>query len=197
MSGAMQEWGALAEDWRHQEMPALDLESLRAEATRQGRRLRRVLVLETVFAAVVVGAMFWIALKPGADAFEFWLFGGLGAFLVPYQAYVLWLRRREWSEAGLDGGALLDLEQRRCRTTRRYWRTGMWAAVAIWLGLYGLFLHAMQVPWPEARVGGLMGGLVANVLLMPAMGAYGVWRSNGARDRCARLEQLQAQLRAS
>ena len=45
MSEAMREWSALSEDWRGQDVPALDLEALRAEAGRQGRRLRRVLVL--------------------------------------------------------------------------------------------------------------------------------------------------------
>ena len=195
MSEAMREWRALSEDWRGQEVPGLDLEALRAEAGRQGRRLRRVLVLETAFAAAAIAFMLWIALRPGADAFEFWLFGGLGLFLVPYQAYFVWMRRREWSVAGLDGEALLDLEQRRCRTTRRYWRIGMWAGVAIWLGLFGLLMVGMEQMWRDAHVGGLLGGLLANVVVIPLMGAYGVWRSNGARDRCARLAELRALLR--
>ena len=195
MNGAMQEWSALSEDWRGQELPALDIEALRAEATRQGRRLRRVLVLETVFAALVVAWMFSLALRPGADAFEFWLFGGLGAFLVPYQAYFVWMRRREWSEAGLDGEALLALEQRRCRTTRRYWRLGMWMALALWVGLFFLMMSGMRAMWPDAHVGGLFYGLLANLVFMPAMGGYGVWRSNGARDRCARLAELHELLR--
>lgn len=196
MNGAMQEWSVLSEDWRGQEQSTLDLEALRAEAARQGRRLRRVLVLETVFAALVVVWMFSIALRPDADAFEFWLFGGVGASLVPYQAYFVWMRRREWSEAGLDGEALLALEQRRCLTTQRYWRLGMWAGLVLWAGLFGLMMVGMQAMWRDAHVGGLYYGLLANLVFIPAMGAYGVWRSRGARRRCERLAKLRELLRA-
>ena len=40
----------------------------------------------------------------------------------------------------------------------------------------------------------LMGGVLANVVVIPLMGLYGVWRSRGARRRRARLQALQAEL---
>lgn len=194
---ANQDWAELAADWRSQESPGIDVEALRAEATRRGRTLRRVLALEIVFSALVAVMCTYIALKPDADGFERWLFGGLGVFMVVYQAYMVWLRRREWSEAGLDASALLDVELRRCATTQHYWRLGMWASLAIWVGLFGLWLHALQAGWPAHRVDGLTGGLLANIVLMPALGLYGLWRSGQARARCRRLRALREQLGAA
>lgn len=194
---ANQDWAELAADWRSQESPGIDVEALRAEATRRGRTLRRVLALEIVFSALVALMCAYIALKPDADGFERWLFGGLGVFMVVYQAYMVWLRRREWSEAGLDASALLDVELRRCATTQHYWRLGMWASLAIWVGLFGLWLHALQAGWPAHRVDGLTGGLLANIVLMPALGLYGLWRSGQARARCRRLRALREQLGAA
>ena len=191
---ADRDWAALSADWRSQESPGIDVEALRAEATRRGRTLRRVLALEVVFAALAALLCAFIAFKPGADGFERWLFGGLGVFMVVYQAYMVWLRRREWSEAGLDASALLDVELRRCATTLHYWRVGMWLSLAIWVGLFAIWLYALQAGWPDQRVGGLMGGLLANMVLMPALGVYGLWRSTQARARCRRLRALREQL---
>ena len=194
---ANQDWAALSADWRSQESPGIDVEALRAEATRRGRTLRRVLALEIVFSALVAVMCAYIALQPRADGFERWLFGGLGVFVVVYQAYMVWLRRREWSEAGLDASALLEVELRRCATTLHYWRLGMWLSLAIWVGLFGLWLYALQAGWPDQRVGGLMGGLLANVVLLPALGVYGLWRSRQARARCQRLRALRELLGAA
>ena len=50
MNGPMKDWDAMGSDWRDQAVPTIDVDALRAEATQQGRRLRRTLVLETLLA---------------------------------------------------------------------------------------------------------------------------------------------------
>lgn len=113
---------------------------------------------------------------------------------MPYQAYVLWLRRREWSEAGLDVHALLDVELRRCATTLHYWRVGMWAAVGLWLLVFALLMVGIHEGWPDRDVGGLLGATLGNVVGLPLIGLYGLRRSRLARERRERLLGLRAQL---
>lgn len=187
---ANKDWDALSATWQQQATSAIDVEALRREAARRGRTLRRTVWLETGFTALVVLACLLIALSPSTDAFDRGLFGVLAVLMIAYQGYMIWLRRREWSEAGLDANALLDLELRRCATTLYYWRFGMWSVLVLWLGLYGIWLWAIGQPDAGSRVDGLMGGLYINVLLIPAMGIYGLWRSNQARRRRDRLQSL-------
>lgn len=194
MNGPMKDWDALSADWREQAVPAIDVEALRAEATRQGRRLRWVLVLETGFAILMVVALAWLAWRDPSPVHA-WLFGGIAAFLVPYQAYMLWLRRREWSEAGLDAEALVEVELRRCDTTEHYWRVGMWAALALWGVVYGLMLAGLRGGWAMGEVAGLVGATLGNVIMLPLIGVYGLWRCRDARLRRRRLLVLRRQLR--
>ena len=77
MNGPMKDWDAMGSDWRGQAVPAIDVEALRAEATQQGRRLRRTIVLETAFAALATLLIGWIAFQPDAEPMETWLFGTL------------------------------------------------------------------------------------------------------------------------
>ncbi|MBY4599649.1 hypothetical protein K3217_29430 [bacterium BD-1] len=193
MNGPMKEWDALSADWREQSVPAIDVDALRAEATRQGRRLRVVLVLETAFAVLVIAMLAWLARRDPSPVHA-WLFGGLAAFLVPYQAYMLWLRRREWREAGLDAAALVEVELRRCDTTEHYWRVGMWGALAIWGVVYGLMMAGLLAGWPRGEVAGLVGATLGNIIVLPLMGLYGLWRCRDARARRRRLLGLRRQL---
>ena len=48
MNGPIKDWDTLGSEWRGQAVPTLDVEALRTEATRQGRRLRLTLVGETL-----------------------------------------------------------------------------------------------------------------------------------------------------
>ena len=59
MNGPMKDWDAMGSDWRGQAVPTIDIDALRAEAAQQGRRLRRMLVLETLFAALTVLLVGW------------------------------------------------------------------------------------------------------------------------------------------
>ena len=193
---ANKDWDALSAAWQQQDAPAIDVEALRREAGRRGRTLRRTVWLETGFTALVVLLCALIALAPDSDGFERGLFGVLALLMTAYQAYMVWLRRREWSEAGLDATALLDLELRRCDTILHYWRFGMWSVLVLWLGLYGFWLWLLAQDGDPGRAAGLVGGLYVNVLVIPAMGLYGLWRSRQARRRRQRLLALREQARA-
>lgn len=194
MNGPMKDWDALGADWRGQSVPALDVEALRREAGREGRRLRLTLGAETLLALLVAAFLVWVALKDGATRMETWLFGGLGLLLLPYQAYVIWLRRRELSESGLDGPALLDMELRRCATTLHYWRVGMWTAMAIWGVVYAVFWAGVLGAWSRPEVAGLFGAVLGNLVAMPLIGIYGLIRCRQVRRRRERLQGLRAQL---
>ena len=197
MNGPMKDWDSLGSQWRDQAVPAIDVEALRAEATRQGRRLRLTLVAETLMAIFAFFFLGWIALRDDAVPMETWLFGGLALSMIPYQAYVLWRRRHDWSEAGLDAGGLLALELRRCDGTEHYWRFGMWAALGLWLLVYALLLAGIHGDWPRPQVAGLFGATVANVVVLPVIGIYGLWRCRQAGARRKRLLSLRDQLGAA
>ena len=190
---ANKDWDALSAAWQQQEAPAIDVEALRREAERRGRILRRTVWLESVFTPLVVGACVLIALSVDRHPYERGIFGALALLMTVYQGYMVWLRRREWSEAGLDAAALVELELRRCATTLYYWRFGMWSVLVLWIGLYAFWLAALAQSGPGPRVDGLMGGLYINVLVIPAMGVYGLWRSRQARQRRERLRALREQ----
>ena len=190
------DWQALSETWMAQAAPGIDLEAVRREALRRGRSLRRKVWGEVAVVALYVVFCVHVLLTRETELIEKILFSSLTVFLVVYQAYFLWLRRGELSDAGLDVNSLVDLELRRCRTTIRYWRIGMWTGLALWIVLYGVMLVGMLTDGPRGVVFGLVGGLLANVLMMPALGLFGVWRTRQEQARIARYRELQGQLRA-
>ena len=191
-----QDWSALAADWQRQDTPAIDVEAIREEAERRSRSLRRVIWLEVAFAVLVVLMCVQIALSPRSDRIETALFGAMAVFLVAYQALMVWIRRRDLADAGRDALSLVDREIQRAGTVLRYWRWGMWTALLLWLGIYGLMLYGFAADWPPRRVGGMVGGTAINVLVFPAMGLYGWWRCSQARARLQRFGRLREQLRA-
>lgn len=195
MNGPMKDWDAMGADWRQQAVPTIDVDALRVEAGQQGRRLRRTLVLETLLAVFSVVFLGWIALKPDATPVQTWLLGSVAVLIVPYQAYVLWLRRREWSESGLEVDDLLDVEIRRCTTTLHYWRFGMFFTLLFWLVMHVAMWIGMVAGWPAETVVELIAVQIGYVLMIPLVGGYGVRRCNLARARCQRLAALREQLR--
>lgn len=195
MNAPMNDWDAMGSDWRGQAVPNIDVDALRAEAAQQGRRLRRTLVLETLLAACSMVFLGWIALRPDARPIETWFLGGMALLMLPYQAYVIWLRRREWSEAGLEVDALLDVEIRRCRTTLHYWRFGMASVMVIWLGMHGAMWLTMWLAGPLELVTDLVNLQVGYAVMIPLVGLFGVRRCRQVRARLARLAELEAQLR--
>lgn len=195
MNGPIKDWDSLGSEWREQIVPAVDVEALREEATRQGRRLRWTLVAETALAALATLMLGWIALREGALPAERWLFGALALSMIPYQGYVLWRRRHDWSEAGLDAEALVELELRRCAGTEHYWRFGMWSVLVFWVLIFAMLMAGLHGDWPIEQVSGLVGALGANLVMIPLIGIYGLARCGGARQRRERLLALRQQLR--
>lgn len=191
-----QDWSSLAADWQRQDTPAIDVEAIRDEAERRSRGLRRTIRVEIGFSVLVVVMCVLIALSPRSDRAEQLLFAGMTVFLVVYQALMVWIRRRDLADAGRDALSLVDREIQRANTVLRYWRWGMWASLVLWLGIYALMLHGLAADWPAKRMAGLLGGTAVNVLVFPAMGAYGLWRCSQARARLKRFAALRDQLRA-
>ena len=190
------DWLALSETWRAQAAPGIDLEAVRREALKRGRSLRMKVWAEVVMVAVYVAFCIYVVMAHDSDVLDKILFTALCVFLIVYQAYFLWLRRGELSDAGLDVHSLVELELRRCHTTLRYWRIGMWTGLAIWVALYVAMLVGMQMDGPRGFVFGLVGGLLANVVVMPALGLFALWRTRQEQARIARYRELQGQLRA-
>lgn len=191
-----QDWTALAADWQRQDTPAIDIEAIRDEAGRRSRTLRRTVGIEIGFTVLVIALCVFIAVSPRSDRAEQQLFAGLAVFLVGYQALMVWIRRRDLMDAGRDALSLVDREMQRARTVLLYWRWGMWSALALWLAIFAMLMYGMAHDWPMARVAGLVGGTAINVLVFPAMGLYGWWRSAQARARLKRFTALREQLRA-
>lgn len=194
MTQAPQDWQAMARDWQQQPSPALDIEALRLEVERRGRGIRRVVWLEVVSTILVVALCLYIAFAPGGTRAEMVVFGGLAGGLLVYQSLMVWLRACDGGGTGHDALSLIDLEIRRATTVLRYWRWGMWTALAMWLALYGYFIAGMQLHWEGIRLTGLAGGLGINVVTFPLMGLYGWWRCRQARARLARFRSLRGQL---
>lgn len=192
----IQDWTALAADWQRQDTPVIDVEAIRDEAERRSRGLRRVIWLESGFAVLVVVVCLLTAVSPRSDPVETLIFVAMAAFLVVYQALMVWIRRRDLADAGRDVLSLVEREIQRATTVLRYWRWGMWTALLLWLGIYGLLVYGLAVDWPPQRMGGLVGGTAVNVLMFPAMGLYGWWRCSQARARLRRFTALRLQLRA-
>lgn len=196
---AIQDWQALGAAWRGQETPAIDPAAIAAEVRRRGRRLRWAVWTEVAATVVMVGLSVAVMLMPRTRPLEAWVFAGLALVLVAYQAVVLWLRRRQLGDAGVDAAALVELELRRLRTTRRYWRISAWTGVGLWLGLYALFVWMLRTTEsPLADDGASLGvALAVNVVMMPAACAWAWWRSRLALQQQARFEALRRQLRGT
>ena len=191
-----QDWTALAADWQRQDTPAIDIEAIRDEAGRRSRTLRRTVGIEIGFTVLVIALCVFIAVSPRSDAIEGMIFGGMAAFLVVYQALMVWIRRRDLAAVGGDALSLVEREIQRANTVLRYWRWGLWAGLLLWLALYGVMIFGFGVGWPAQRLQGLIGGTAINVLTFPAIAAYGWWRCAQARVRLLRFHALREQLRA-
>lgn len=190
------DWSSLAADWQHQGTPKIDVEAIRDEAERRSQGLRRTIRWEVGFSLLVIVMCVVIAANPRSDAVETLLFSGMAVFLVAYQGLMVWIRRRDLADADSDALSLVDREIQRAATVQRYWRWGMWCSLGLWLLIYGLATFGLAADWPVPRVTGLIAGTAINLLVIPALGVYGWWRSSQARRRRARFCALREELRA-
>ena len=195
MSVQGHDWNGLAAEWQAQDTPPLDFDALRRESRRRGFWLRLTVVTEVVLTLLTLVACLVVAFQDAAEGTPRAALVGLAGLLAVYQAAMVWLRRRQWSAAGGEADALLALEIRRARTVIRYWRWGMWTCLALWVAIYAYFVAGLLADWHPRILAGWMGALMVNVVLIPLMGAYGVWRSRQAMHRITRFQALRDQLR--
>lgn len=192
MNAPDHDWQALGAAWRGQATPAPDLEAVAREVRRRGRRLRWLVAGElslTVLALAFLALILW---HGAGGAVERAVLVVFAALLVPYQAAVLWLRRRELRDEGLDVAALVALEIRRATSGITYWRLSVWTAMAMWVGLVAV---ALLEPAGRLRQDLWVFQLVYTPMML-ACGAFAWWRGRRSRERIARYQALRDQLRA-
>lgn len=191
---APDEWQALGEQWRGQAVDAVDVDALRVQVRRRGRRLRGWLALEIAATALGLGLLGWVALASGAiEPAGQGIFAALAASLVAWQGWSLWIRRRQLGLDGLDAAGMLALEIERARTTVRYWRWGMWAGIALWLLVIGAVMIGTA---PDSAMRGALSGtsVAINAILFGLCGVFAWWCGRRCRARIRVLEALRAQL---
>ena len=198
----MRDWQSLGDEWREQTVSTLDVDALRTEVNRRGRRLRLAMINEVVMCVVALALCAWALRHPGrADIAPAMVIGAM-LVLAGFQAWSLWIRRRQLGDRGLDAAAMVALEIERARTSLRYWRMSTWVTLGLWVGLYAAVLSDVMAPElldprPLGQfnkwVGSLVGG--AFVLLASALWAWWLGRRTGAR--LVRLRRLQDEMRDS
>lgn len=193
------DWLALGEDWRAQPGSGVDVDALRAEVRRRGRRLRWAMAHDFAGFAIAMGACVW-ALQSGRAGLMSAVVVGMMVVLVGFQAWSLWSRRRQVGDSGLDARALVDLEIARGQTSLRYWRVSIWLSVAIWLGLYGLAMLGAWVADANADADAVTADKWAGILA--GAGSVGIgfaiyawWLGCRTVARLQRLRQLRDEMR--
>ncbi|MGY0618212.1 hypothetical protein [Lysobacter sp. A378] len=193
-------WNVLAADWRAQATAKIDVEGLRREVVRRGRRLRWMMGAEVLLTTVVIGLCVWATLLVERP-----LFSPTGSLVViacvlGVQGWSLWIRRRQVSDSGLNVRALLALERDRIRTSRLYWRVNVWLAVALWCVLFGVLMQGLVVPADDGGSGmslrQAMASLLVNAPVMLGFATFAWWWCGRGRKRLQRLQALQNALDA-
>lgn len=193
MNDAEFDWTSLGDEWRAQAASPIDVERLREEVGKRGRNLRRALLGELALTVMSVATLVWLIVR--ADPADPML--PVLVLLIPvsigFQAWSLWLRRRQWRDQGLDTAAMLQLDIDRVQAGMRYWRQGTWIGLLLWLGICALTIIGISDSDPRhlsGMVGGVIGGAVG--LLVSVVTAW--FKSRSGQRRLARLRELQRQL---
>lgn len=188
------EWLAMGEQWREQSVTCVDVDALRRESRARGRRIRVALALDLL--ATLVGTAFatWVLFKPAESMAAKVMMVMMIAFVLPFQAWSLWLRRDQLGRNDLAAPSLVALEIARARTSIVYWRWGVWISVAmgvlmtpVWMGVFGEMPAAKAAALVRAQL--LLGGGVTL-----AMAVFACWWTARARARIARLGSIQDEL---
>ena len=191
------DWEALGDDWRAQSMGTVDVDALRDEVRRRGRRLRCALISELFGFALAMAVGVWVLRSEPAGMAPAVIIGLL-VVLACFQGWSLWIRRRQVRDSGLDARAMVDLEIGRARTSLRYWRVSIWLSMAMWLALYAV---AMLGAWvADANADAVLTHKLARSVV--AAGSIGIgfavwawWLGRRTSARLARLRGLRDELR--
>lgn len=193
MNDAEFDWTSLGDEWREQAASPIDVDRLREEVSKRGRSLRRALLGEIAVTVLSVAALIGLIVKAESSDPMLPVFALLIPVSIGFQAWSLWLRRRQWRDQGLDTAAMLQLDIDRVQASMRYWRQGTWIGLLLWLGICAL--TAIGIPDSDSRhlsgmVGGVIGGAIG--LLVSVVMAW--FKSRSGQRRLARLRELQQQL---
>lgn len=198
----MRDWQSLGDEWRGQTVSRVDVNALRAEVDRRGRRLRWAMVNEVVMCIAALALCLWTLRHPGQAGIAPAVVIGAMLVLVGFQCWSLWIRRRQLGDSGLDAGAMVALEIARARTSLRYWQMSTWVALGLWGGLYAVAMldiisPEFRDPRPVYPLGKWIGALGASAVVLLASALWAWWLGRRNRARLARLSRLQAEIRAS
>ena len=191
------DWAALGDDWRAQATGTIDVEVLRDEVRRRGRRLRWALLHELAGYALAMALGLWVLLseRGGIPAA---LIIGLLVILTGFQGWSLWIRRRQISDRGLDVRAMIDLEIARARTSLRYWRVSIWLSVAMWLAIYAVAMLGGGITDTQADAVSAekwAGSLIGAGSVGIGFGIWAWWLGRRTHARLVRLQGLHDELR--
>ena len=190
------DWLALGDDWRAQATGTVDVEALRDEVRRRGRRLRWAILHELAGFAIAMGLWAWVLVTDRAGI-PVTVVIGLLVILVGFQGWSLWIRRRQVSDSGLDAKAMVDLEIARARTSLRYWRVSIWLSVAMWLMLYAaamLGIGMVGTPADAISADKWAGILVGAGSVGIGFGIWAWWLGRRTSARLLRLRGLRDEL---
>lgn len=187
------DWQSLAAQWREQPVATIDLAALRVEARSHGRRLQLALAVEVLFTVVLVAYIGRAMLAPELPGRLLGLFAAVILVLLGYQAWSLWIRRRQLRGPGLDARALLSLEIDRARTSIHYWRYGIWIGVLMLAALWAA-VPSMVLPQADDELMRVIGGWLGGALATVGCAAFAWWRGRHLRARIARLQALRDEL---
>ena len=190
------DWLALGEDWRAQQGSTLDIDALRAEVRRRGRRLRWALISELFGFALAMALGVWVLMSEPAGVASAVIIGLL-VIVTGFQGWSLWIRRRQVGDSGLDASAMVDLEIDRASTSLRYWRVSIWLSVAMWLALYAVAMLGARVANGNADgvTDKLAGGLVGAGSVGIGFAVWAWWLGRRTRARLLRLRALRDEMR--
>ena len=188
------DWQRLGEDWRTQPTIAVDIDALRAEVRKRGRRLRVALVNEVIGFALTAALCLWVLASPQRLVAP-GLIVGLLVAVFGFQCWSLWIRHQQVRDSGLDATAMVDLEIARARTSLRYWRVSVWLALAMWMALYLFTMLGGAWEAGDVVVRKLFHSLWA-VGLVGVGSAFWAWGwGHRTRTRLARMLRLRDELR--
>ena len=196
IGGAGDDWSNLSQTWQAQAVSTIDVDQLRAETQRRSRHLRWALsaeVLMTLGLVAYLAHAAWSLVEPvGAR----WLLALMIPLLVSYQAWSLWLWRRQLHDEGLDVRELLLLEIKRARTSILYWRVGVWVGVALVAVLSLLPLTVLPLAATEYGLGKMAGAWVGGVASTMGCAAFAWAYGRRLRAQIARWQRLLGELGA-
>ncbi|MGH8075931.1 MAG: hypothetical protein ACREPE_01210 [Lysobacter sp.] len=189
------DWQSLTAQWREQPVSAIDLSALRVEARSRSRRLQLGLATEVLLTVVLVAYLGRAMLTPELPGRVLGLFAAVIVTLLGYQAWSLWIRRRQLRDQGLDARALLSLEIDRARTSIHYWRYGTWIGVLMIVALSAAVALMVLPHIDDAReLERLIGGGVGGALAAVGCAVFAWWRGRHMRARITRLRALSDEL---